>query len=426
MFIVSQDKKKVYNTVDDYTFYLGLKDKTINYGLDVFGKYKTEEEAKAAFEDLIAQLDEIEGGNNETSTGFWASVDKFGALAMIPFQKADTITRVATTLAAYKIAKTKGKSERDAIAYAEEVNRKSVFDYSVADSPDLFRRTGALGQILLLFKKFGIKEAEVMADFMPWSEKATKEQKAFFLMMPLLMYGLMGIPTLDFWDWLFGKNMLKVGQLKDALQKGVINNTDPGFGKMAMYGLPAMFGVNISNRAGLPALIPTQISDFLGPFISKSWNLIDHARQSNYDNGIPSRWADMLRDISPGLYNITTALSGESVGYRDRVNTRYADTADKFWRAVGFRSVDESLSSDKNRIVYNDKNALQADKRKAIDDYIANPSSENFRRLKELGIKPDTVKKERERKRLDRTGRTEAGLSKNEMRQQKDFLSWGN
>ena len=49
MFIVSQDKKNVYNTVDDYTFSLDLKNKTINYGLDILGKYKTEEEAQAAF-----------------------------------------------------------------------------------------------------------------------------------------------------------------------------------------------------------------------------------------------------------------------------------------------------------------------------------------------------------------------------------------
>ena len=61
MFIVSQDKKQIYNTVDDYTFTLDLKNKKINYGLDVLGKYETEEEAKAAFEDLIEQIDEIEG-----------------------------------------------------------------------------------------------------------------------------------------------------------------------------------------------------------------------------------------------------------------------------------------------------------------------------------------------------------------------------
>ena len=60
MFILSQDKKRLYNTFEDYIMFLDL-DKEINYGAVVLGKYKTEEEAKTAFEYLINQIDEVEG-----------------------------------------------------------------------------------------------------------------------------------------------------------------------------------------------------------------------------------------------------------------------------------------------------------------------------------------------------------------------------
>ena len=61
MFILSQDKKRLYNTFEDYTMFLDLDNKEINYGAVVLGKYKTEEEAKTAFEYLINQIDEVEG-----------------------------------------------------------------------------------------------------------------------------------------------------------------------------------------------------------------------------------------------------------------------------------------------------------------------------------------------------------------------------
>ena len=47
-----------------------------------------------------------------------------------------------------------------------------------------------------------------------------------------------------------------------------------------------------------------------------------------------------------------------------------------------------------------------------IDEYLANPTTANAKRLKELGVKPKTVKDERKRKEQDKLERAEGALSK--------------
>ena len=59
MLILTKDCKSIINT--NYETITYLKGNTIFNGDFIIGTYETEEEAKAAFEDLIEQLDEIEG-----------------------------------------------------------------------------------------------------------------------------------------------------------------------------------------------------------------------------------------------------------------------------------------------------------------------------------------------------------------------------
>ena len=59
MLILSQNGKAITSTSDEAI--LRLKENQILHGDVALASYETEEEAKAAFDDLIAQLDEIEG-----------------------------------------------------------------------------------------------------------------------------------------------------------------------------------------------------------------------------------------------------------------------------------------------------------------------------------------------------------------------------
>ncbi|MDD6127584.1 MAG: transglycosylase SLT domain-containing protein [Veillonellaceae bacterium] len=339
-----------------------------------------------------------------TLTGVNRGVDFLGQKSMYFFQQADAICRRGTVLVAYEKARKEGKSHAEAIAYAKDVNNKANFQYGTQDAPNIFRRGSIVSQLALQFKKYGFKELEVMADFSPWSKKTSRKQKLMFWGMYALLCGAMGVPALDWLDEIFGE---KTGfYTKDELQKAIIHLCG-GNKKLAvslMYGIPAAFNINLSSRAGMSDVIPTSLGDFAGPTISKSVRLAQDLLGGDYANA--------LRDVNPGLYNLYAAGTGESRGKRDRLNDRYVTAWDRILRAVGFRSVDETIPTDMQRIISREKAAATKERQEAQDAYIQNPTSENKQRLKDLGIKEKDVQKEATKKNQTREERTQGTVPK--------------
>lgn len=342
------------------------------------------------------------------------TMDWLGNKSMFFFQEADAICRRGTVLAAYEKARKEGKSHREAIAYAQEINRKANFDYGVADAPDIFRRGSIISQLTLQFKKFGIKELEVMGDFLGKSTSA--KQKAMFWGMYFLLAGAMGIPALDWLDDFLGERSGFYS--KDELQKIILKVTGGNklLAVVAMYGAPALANINMSNRAGLSDVIPTSIGDFAGAALSKTGRLIQDLSGGNY--------ASALRDVSPGLYNLYAAGSGESYGKRGRLNDRYVGVWDRILRAVGFRSVDESAPVDMQRIISHEKSQASKEKQEAQDAYIKNPSGENAAKLKALGVDPKAVKKEQSKKGMTREQRMEQTVPKKDKARYQQYIDF--
>ena len=343
-----------------------------------------------------------------------AFANKVGQWGMLPFKTTESIVRRGTVLTAYHKARLDGKSHDEAIKFASEVNRKSNFDYGVADAPNVFRRGSIVSQLLLQFKKYGIKELEVMGDVMPMlSDKTSTKQKLMFWGMYFMTCGLLGIPFLN---WPDDTLQTFVGwSPKDHMQEAIMTAAgDSKEGKIlanvAMYGLASVGGINISSRAGLSDVIPTRMLDVGGATFGKAANLFVDLRNNNIPNAV--------RDISPGLYNVLMATYwGESTGKRGRTMTRYEDTWSRILRAAGFRSVKESNVADVERIMKRNNKKKQQEEQEAIDAYIENPSGKNGMRLKELGISPKRVQAEREKKKMDRTERLTSGMSKQKLKE---------
>ena len=343
-----------------------------------------------------------------------AFANKVGQWGMLPFKTTESIVRRGTVLTAYHKARLDGKSHDEAIKFASEVNRKSNFDYGVADAPNVFRRGSIVSQLLLQFKKYGIKELEVMGDVMPMlSDKTSTKQKLMFWGMYFMTCGLLGIPFLN---WPDDTLQTFVGwSPKDHMQEAIMTAAgDSKEGKIlanvAMYGLASVGGINISSRAGLSDVIPTRMLDVGGATFGKAANLFVDLRNNNIPNAV--------RDISPGLYNVLMATYwGESTGKRGRTMTRYEDTWSRILRAAGFRSVKESNVADVERIMKRNNKKKQQEEQEAIDAYIENPSGKNGMRLKELGINPKRVQAEREKKKMDRTERLTDGMSKQKLKE---------
>ena len=341
----------------------------------------------------------------------WGKVTRAG---MFFFKESEGIVRRGTVLTAYKTARKRGMSHDQAILFAKEVNRKSNFEYAVTDAPNIFRRGSVFAQLALQFKKYPIKQMEVVWDMLPrrHDTKITTKQKILFWVPYFLTSGLLGIPAFGLPDdWFDDKFSLS---LKKYLMEWAGNDRAKRMAaEIALYGMPSLLGADVSNRVGLGDIIPTQGRDIAGPAVSK---LLSFGRDAFNGDG-----ASALRDVSPGLYNIYAAFgAGESTGKRGRTNNRYLTVQDRLLRAMGFRSVKESAASDVSRIETMEKKDAAAEKQKAVDAYIEKPTSENKAKLKELGVKDKTVETERKKKTQTRMERTRDTLSKKDQKAKKD------
>lgn len=344
---------------------------------------------------------------------------KINKAGMSFFKVSEQTVRIGTVLAAYESGIKRGMSHEEAIDFAKEVNQKSNFDYSVADAPNIFRRGSFLSQLALQFKKYGIKELEVMADML--SPRTSRKQKLIFWGTYLLAAGLCGLPALDWLDevlgWVFGKSPKLAAQ--EAIMEAA-GGTPVGkfIGRMAMYGLPSsLVGVDLSSRVGMSDVVPTELKNFLPPLATKIPQFMQDIFSEAKINAV--------RDFSPAIYNQIAAWgTGKTYDKRGRINAEYNTFYDKLLRSIGFKSTDERVDSDIRRITSERRSELNAEKQKAVDAYIAHPTPQNMKKLKDLGVKDSTVKKERERKKEDSYNRTKGGMTKKEAQENQQLLNF--
>ena len=349
-------------------------------------------------------------------------VDNALGKTMWLFQTMDTACRAATTLAAYEQARAKGESKDNALKYAAKTNRKANFDYGVTDAPNIFRRTGPLGKVILQFQKYPIKQLELLADMAPWSKTTNKTQKIMFWFPYILTCGLMGfMPLFDWGD----KIANKFGFFpKDFLEEVIIKGSRMTFGEKAgtkvsralLYGIGATANVDLSSRAGLAGFLNNDLAQLVGGALTSTiWNTGENLLSGEYDHAV--------RSLSPGVYNYLAAFGLEkSTSQRGRTNMRYDDWGSKLVRAFGFRSADESAISDAERIQRHHESEERSEKQAAIDAYIEDSSPETAKRCAELGITSKQIQNEMKKKDLTRWGRFKDNRSKKQ-RASEDFQS---
>lgn len=131
-----------------------------------------------------------------------------------------------------------------------------------------------------------------------------------------------------------------------------------------------------------------------------------------------------MTSVSPGMGNIAQAIAGESNKTNGRTNTVYDTAYDRVLRAMGFKSVDEAITTDMKAIVSQRKNEKKNARQQAVDNYLKEPTSENVGELRKLGITPKQVNEERKKKSQTGLQRTEESVSKKERRSYKDLYDF--
>lgn len=364
--------------------------------------------------DVASGYSNAEVNNLASLRGF---AGRLAGKSMYLFRQTDAFARGVTLLTAYNKALDEGKSKAEAIEYAKEINDKVNFDYSVADEPTIFRALGPISKVFLQFKKYPVKQLELFQDFYLDGRELGLNRKQSFLRMVkymapyMAMSGMMGIPFVslaggllsyfagiatgdDDWDWEKKAKQFMITEFGE----------DCPLTQWWLYGAGSFIGLNLGGRVG--------VGDFLG---SDSYNSADGlgglmwnqttlgstinqvSRQLSYRN-----YAEALKAINPTMGNIALAYKGEVRTTRGRMKYQYQNMAERMWRAIGFTPLNETLAGDLASNEYAEKQEQTKAKQKAVDDFLANPNSENAARLNELGVTPKSLENESARRTMNR------------------------
>ena len=292
----------------------------------------------------------IEGRKESSFQQIKAYVNAAGEKGMFLFKKADEITRKVTTLGAYYQAIDEGKTHKQAIAYAKKINREANFDYGAADAPGVNQMISGtvFGDLALLFKKYPMKEWELMRSLIPYFGKGTKAQKARFWATYFLMAGFAGLPGGDWLDELLEKwlGYKPSTVLKEELFKHM---GDTPVTRTIIYGIFSNLGIDISRRVGMGGMFPDSDSLLgyaLGPAGSVAWNGINSAASGDYIKA--------TKALNPALGNIAEAVRGYSTNSKGQVSYKYKGT-ERYLKSMGFRPVGQSVEADMTSALYTDK-----------------------------------------------------------------------
>lgn len=364
--------------------------------------------------DIASGYSNAEVNNLASLRGF---AGRLAGKSMYLFRQSDAFARGVTLLTAYNKALDEGKSKAEAIEYAKNINDKVNFDYSVADEPTIFRALGPISKVFLQFKKYPVKQLELFQDFYLDGRELGLNRKQSFLRMVkyvapyMAMSGMMGIPFVSFLGGLisYGASMI-YGDDDWDWEKKIKQLMITEFGEDSpitqwwLYGAGSFIGLNLGGRVG--------VGDFLG---SDSYNSADGLgglmwnqttlgstvnqvrKQLSYRN-----YAEALKAINPTMGNIALAYKGEVRTTRGRMKYQYQNMAERMWRAIGFTPLNETLAGDLASNEYTEKQEQTKAKQEAVDDFLANPSSENAARLNELGVTPKTLENESARRTMNR------------------------
>lgn len=341
---------------------------------------------------------------------------------MKPFTLAEKTIRKATILAAYYKAIEDGLSKGEAIQYARDINRKVNFDYSVADAPRIFRalQGTVIGDMALQFQKYGVKEMEVISDFLPVLGNTTTKQKLEFFIPYLLVSGIWN--AFPFEDALL--SLLKLlgfddpeKEAKRAMMEWAGNNADrKALVNVANYGAGAIVGVDISQRVGLKGVVPETSNIVTGGPLGSTTVQLAKAVLNGDANGA-------MKAVSPALGNVYGAVAGYNTDSKGRKTVDY-DTKDRIVRGLGFRTVKEANATDAQGIVYNYKEQKKNDRAKAKSEYLKDPSSSNRQKLKEMGYSDKEIKALKDDKKSTRVERSQVGLSKEDKKKLKPVFDY--
>ena len=266
-------------------------------------------------------------GDGKLSNG-WNTVDrKLRGLT----NKVETINRVATAIAAYRLERSAGRSHADAVSYAAKTVQTTHGDYSGFGSPRVLSNGAVpLAKVLFQFKKFQFIQASLIARLFTESfrgaslaEKfAARKSLAFILAHHAVMAGGLGLPAAQTIAYLVGAALGDDDEPNNpelALRQFV---GDEDLANLLLKGVPAWAGVDLSGKIGMGQMVSAL--PFTAPDVTSRDGYKDVllGLSGPFLGGLLPRFADGVGLIGKGdLYKglemlLPSGLANAMKGYR--------------------------------------------------------------------------------------------------------------
>jgi hypothetical protein len=299
------------------------------------------------------------------------------------FQFFDNAARRMAGIAGYRHGIRQGMTHQAALNHARDIVNKTNFDYSVADSPEAFRRYGPAMKAALQFQKYPAKLMELGIHHLEGM------QKVKFWGGMLALSGLIGaIPMFNVIATM-AKAMFDEKDLELEI-KSVVNKLPipAALQRQVLYGAFSNVGIDIGRRMGVADIGSSLLSG--GPGLGTITDILTGAQNvTDFDSLV-----DLIGKVIPGVANPTKALRGMVVDTKQpRARSTLKGTGERVAQAAGLRPIRQSIESDATRLDNYNKRQMNSDQNDAIDAYMRDPSPENRARLRELRVDPSRVKR---------------------------------
>lgn len=195
-----------------------------------------------------------EGGQSYNPTA-----DKWMSRASYLFHHAERLNREATAMAAFRLARSKGKKFKEAMQEAHDLTIESHFDYSSANRARYMQNDFA--KVLLLFRQYSLNMTirlwrDFKNQFSSNKEEAAQAKKQFWGMMGMtaLFAGAAGLPLYSVLTGLanlFGDDEDEPWNADLALRQGLGSMLGEDMARIVMNGLMSESGANIQSRVSL-------------------------------------------------------------------------------------------------------------------------------------------------------------------------------
>lgn len=200
------------------------------------------------------------GGKIDTGIGYLEGIAREMPRAV------ETVNRVATMVAAYRLEKGRNATHEAAVQYALDTVNNTQFNYAPTNSPKIFSHP--LAKLALQFKKYGqgmyqligMQIGKAMRNANPGDRAEALRALGGIALTHAAMAGALGLPTEPFKYLVMGAHGVGLtgtswGDIETSAQGAVAAVTGKTTADAIMNGLPRLAGIDLSSRMGLSSLM---------------------------------------------------------------------------------------------------------------------------------------------------------------------------